>query len=145
MFSNMYAPEAMIREALLPLFNEDLIFTQQTIDDIDSSIFEDKNNDCDLAACLIIYGGYRVLSTGGRGKQQKIRPLWRVVVVTPSELYMTLCGVKMIEVVKVLKGSTLENTCSGLELVDDVREFNEPSFINSLVGIPSVYSFDTVV
>jgi hypothetical protein len=144
--NNIYDTEAIIKKELLPLFDEKLIFTQVAVDDIESHIFDDIDDVDDRAACLIIYGGFKTKGDStGSSKQQIIQPLWRVITITPSELYHSHCGGKMIDVINTLKGCTLGDTCKGMVLTDDVREFNEPSYINSLVGLPSVFSFDVIV
>lgn len=141
---NMYAPEDAIKALIEPLFPEGNVFTQYTMDDLDSEFFDEMEVENRLAA-LIAYSGFGVKGKAGR-ESQVIAPLWRIIVVTPDELYKSVAGVKLVEVIKAVKGKKIYPE-SGKEMMleQDVREFNVPDFVNSLVGIPAVFSFDVTI
>lgn len=141
---NIYAPEDAIKALIAPLFPDDMVFTQYTMDQMKPEMFKELEVEDRLAA-LILYSGYSIKDNSAR-KAHMMTPLWRIIVVTPSELYKSVAGVKLMEVINHVKGKKIYPD-SGKELVleTDVREFNMPDYVNSLVGIPAVFSFDVVI
>ncbi len=142
---NMYEPETQIQELLSGLVKKDMMFSEKEAQEITKDIFAKYSDEADKVAIVVVYGGYSVNATASRAMSQIINPLWRVIVVTPTELYKDVAGVKILQVIDALKGKNL--SCSGkeLRLTDDTREFNAPDFVRNMFSIPAVFTFDIVI
>ena len=147
--NNFYDAEDIIIDELLKLFPRHMIFTEDTLSSISIKTFSSESgvklHSKDAVAVVVVNTGYKVLNSKSGGTASLINSLWRVFVVTPSELYKTQAGAKMVDVIVALQGLKMGDTSKPLELKDDVREFNEPDFTTNLFAIPSVFGFDAVI
>jgi len=144
--TGVYDAEDAIVSLLEPLFPDGHVFSQYDITKISSEFFRTVENVDDRIAALVVNAGFSVPEVIGNRKANVIKPLWRIIVVAPSELYKSHAGVKLMEVIKVLTGETIySDTGKPLTLSTDVREFNEPDFVSDVVSIPCVFTYDLII
>ena len=144
---NIFEAETLIMTQLESLFATDMIIAESDSEDVDNDFFNDRETDNEKLGVMVLNGGYRADPLVGNSRQpkQRLKMLWQVVVICPKDLYKTHGGVKMLEVMQLLKGLRLSNELGMMQLNDDERGFNRPDYVNNLVYLPMMFSVDTVV
>lgn len=148
---NIYQTEDEIKDRLDDIFPEGRVYTQFEVKDLHESMFDQDTNGLPLdvptnekVAALVLYSGFSVTGQAAR-RHSNIKMLWRVLVVTPSELYKDNAGGKILEVIKRLRGEIPFRNGKDIQLESDVREFNEPDFVNNMFAIPAVFSIEVTI
>ena len=145
--TNMFEAETLICEKLEVIFNKDMIFIEVDLEALSNETFIDKDTDSEKIGVLILNAGFRTdpLVGNSRSPQQRLKTLWQVVVVCPKDLYKLHGGVKMIEVINLLKGWRVSAEIDKMQLIDDERGFNRPDYNNDLAYLPMMFTVNTIV
>ena len=145
--ASMFEPETLIMERFDALFPTDMIFSESDATDLDNETFAVNEIVDDRVGCIVVNAGYRSepLVGNNRNPQQKIKMLWQVVVICPRELYATVGGGKMLEVIAALKGYRLSSDFDYMQLIDDERGFNRPEYANDIAYLPMMFSVSAVI
>ena len=144
---NPFEPAKAIREKVIAenLYPSNMIFSNIALQDFSSKVFRDVP-DADANALLILHEGFDTYPDGREHKtltntQRRLRFKTRIITVSPSKLYYENAGAKFIEMIELMKSLTVES-CMRYGIIEDVHEFNEPSYSNNMVGLPILYGFE---
>jgi len=145
--ANMFEPETLIAERLRTIFNPDMVILEVDSDTVDNEFFTGQDSDSEKLGVMILNAGYRTdpLKGNSRSPVQRLKMLWQVVVICPKDLYKTHGGIKMIEVMQLLKGWRVSQEIGIMQLIDDERGFNRPDYANDLAYLPMMFTVDTIV
>lgn len=142
--TNLFGAEDLIVDKLAPLFPKDMVFVEGNSEQVTNELFVGIDNDSDKIAAIVLSGGYQADPPVGANKNQRLKPLWQVVIVTPKDL-RTNGGTKCIEVLELLKGCRLAKEYDYMKAVSDERGFNRPDYVVDLVYMPMMFSVGTVI
>lgn len=142
---NMFDAETLIVDKLSSIIDSKRIFVEANAEEVNNEYFDEIEIESDQFAFLVLNGGYQADPSVGKPKQQRLKTLWQVVVVCPKSLYMTVGGVKMIEIMNLLKGVRLSPQYDYMRAVSDERGFNRPDYIVDLAYLPMMFSVGTVL
>ena len=145
--TNMFTPEILIIERLESAFASGMVLNETELSAIDNDFFTGKDSDVERIGAAVLNSGFRAdpLVGNSRSPQQRLKTLWQVVVICPTDLYRTSGGLKMIEVIGLLKGWKVSPEIGIMQLIDDERGFNRPDFSNDLAYLPMMFSVDAMV
>ena len=145
--TNMFDMEAMIVDRLSTLVDKSMILVEANVEELTNEFFIEKDTDAERVGLLVLHSGYRTdpLVGNNRSPSQQLKILWQVVVVCPKDLYKSHGGVKMVEVMQLLKGWRAAPEMGIMQLVDDERGFNRPDYANDLAYLPSMFSVQTII
>jgi len=143
--SNLYDTEQLIVDKITPLFGSNMVFIEAESQTLGIETFTEKDCDGDRVAALVLNAGFRADPLFGANKKQKLKTLWEVAVVCPRALYKINGGVKLMEVIQLLKGWRVSPEIGTMEVVDDERGFNRPDFVQDLVYLPTMFMVSTVI
>lgn len=141
---NYFEVEALIIDKCQDLFSPKMIFNQSEIGDLDNDDFTEFTVEEDRVGLMVRQAGFKVDPLKGKKsfKQQKVKFFWQLIVVCPSDLYDTVGGLKVIEVMQRLMGVKLSKDYTEMQLIDDERDFNQPEFMKDLVYIPTMFQLE---
>jgi len=143
--TNLYDPEAFITGRIKHLVHETMLFSKESAHGLDAETIG-KMDDGEKTGLVVELMGFGVSKQkdGQRSATAKVTLEWRVTVVTPSELYNTISGAIMCEVIGLL--IMPDAKCGGrFELIPDVHEFHKPKFDTSLTAIHATFGYDCLI
>lgn len=145
--TNMFEAETLIATKLETLFDKNMIVLEVDSAEVDNEFFIDRDTDDEKVGAMILNAGYRADPVVGdrRARQQQLKMLWQVVVICPKDLYKSHGGVKMLEVMQLLKGWRVSTEIGIMQLIDDERGFNRPDYVNDLAYLPMMFTVNTVI
>ena len=145
--TNMFDPEKLIIEKLETIFHSDMVLNEIELNSLDNDFFTGKSSDVEKVGAAVLHSGFRAdpMVGNSRSPQQRLKTLWQVVVLCPTDLYREEGGLKMIEVIQLLKGWRVSPEIGIMQLIDDERGFNRPDFANDLAYLPMMFSVDAMV
>lgn len=138
---NYFEVEELIINKCKNLFSPGMIFNQSEIGSLDNDDFTQFTIDSDKIGLMIRQAGFKVDPLVGKKsfKQQKVKFFWQLIIVCPSDLYDTIGGLKVIQVMQRLMGVKLSPNYTEMMLIDDERDFNQPEFMKDLAYIPTMF------
>ena len=140
--NNIYDAEAELVGLLQEYFNDELMFSRDTITALTDDRMARYDKD-ERLACFIELKGYHV-SEETRGTNNLIDVEWRVYVIAPSEKYNTKLGAMLVEVIRKVTGSPTK-CCGRFNLISDKHQFHEPIFDTGLAYLYATFSYTGVV
>lgn len=147
MLTNIFEPEQLIVDAIAPLFQTDMVFTEANSAHLNNQFFNSIPVEEDKVGALVLSRGFKsdgLVSAKG-SKNQRLKLVWQVAVVCPKNLYYSIGGSKLVELINVLKGKRLSNLYKEMYLIDDERGFNEAYFEHDLVYIPTLFIVESIL
>lgn len=149
MLDNIYTPLMDIGEVIKPLINPAFLWVNVDIELLDTEIFNSFDGNIqgsDKIGVILQYTGFKTNTNHkSTDKVCVIHLEYRVVVVAPSELFPTVAGAKWCEIMNALNGFSPNNDCFTLNLIDDLREGNEPDFKAGFCAIPMMFSLKQMI
>jgi hypothetical protein len=144
--ANIYEPEKTIITALEGIFPTGQVYSESKLEEVTNESFLGIQNNADKVIALVVNAGFKADPpvVNNRSPQQLIKGFWQIVVVCPTELYYSVGGVKVVEVIKLFSGFHLEGM-GKMTLVDDERGFNRPDWLNDMVYMPLMFNINIVV
>lgn len=144
--TNLFEPEVAIITALEGIFPAGAVYPEARIEEVTNEVFRGIEVNADKVVGLVLNMGFKADPPVGnnRAPQQKLKGFWQIVVVCPTELYYTVGGLKVIEVIKLFSGFQLEGM-GKMAVVDDERGFNKPDYVNDMVYMPVMFNVDVIV
>jgi len=142
---NFYDPEEAIVNAIKNLFTDKTMFSVESSHKLDAEFMASIHDDSEKAACVIEYMGYAPDKTQMTGRSAILQMEYRITVVTPSELYNSLAGAIMVDVISNIIGIR-QDVCGGtFEAIADVHQFHRPKFDTSLTTLHATFGHKVLI
>ena len=143
--TNLYDPETTLIDLIKHLVHPTMVFTKERAHGLDAKLIGTMATGEKVALVIELMGfGVTKQKEGQRSATAKITLEWRVTVVTPSELYNTIAGAIMCDIIGLLISPS--HKCNGrFELIPDVHEFHKPKFDTSLTTVHATFGYDCLI
>ena len=142
--TNYFDPESFINDAVHDMFDPKLIYSIDTAHELTGEVVS-KFDKSKRHACVI-----ELKSIDVADKQPRNNVLlsqeWRVSVVTPTELYNSVAGVMIVEVIRRIIAINGDNDCGlDFQLMKDSHQYDEPAWGYDLMRLQATFNLNCII